>query len=339
MELVQKLVERHHGAIRVESEEGVFTEFTFFLPIYKNAFNKKERINTGKPLTKNFIHNSEFQVIEEVSSEFEAKSQSIKSDKPKILLVEDNNDLRFMVKEELKHDFYVLEASNGMEGYDIILKDKPQLVICDILMPIEDGISMLKRVKENNDINSIPIFMLTAKNSDETKIECLSLGAEDYIEKPFSLEFVKWKVKNALMTRQDLKEKYSKIITFEPSDIEVDSNEERFIKKLIQIVEDSMDDHLLSVEYLASEVGMSRANLYRKLQAIVNDTPVNFIKQIRLKRAAQLLKKNKMYISEVAYMTGFNNQKYFSKCFSKEFGKSPTEFAKQYTTETTEKNG
>tara|TARA_R110002033_G_scaffold56697_1_gene105674 strand:- start:390 stop:1010 length:621 start_codon:yes stop_codon:yes gene_type:complete len=206
-------------------------------------------------------------------------------------------------------------------------------------MPIEDGISMLKRVKENNDINSIPIFMLTAKNSDETKIECLSLGAEDYIEKPFSLEFVKWKVKNALMTRQDLKEKYSKIITFEPSDIEVDSNEERFIKKLIQIVEDSMDDHLLSVEYLASEVGMSRANLYRKLQAIVNDTPVNFIKQIRLKRAAQLLKKNKMYISEVAYMTGFNNQKYFSKCFSKEFGKSPTEFAKQYTTETTEKNG
>ncbi|MDL5514750.1 response regulator [Arenibacter sp. M-2] len=339
MELVQKLVERHHGAIRVESEEGVFTEFTFFLPIYKNAFNKKERINTGKPLTKNFIHNSEFQVIEEVSTEFEAKSQSIKSDKPKILLVEDNNDLRFMVKEELKHDFYVLEASNGMEGYDIILKDKPQLVICDILMPIEDGISMLKRVKENNDINSIPIFMLTAKNSDETKIECLSLGAEDYIEKPFSLEFVKWKVKNALMTRQDLKEKYSKIITSEPSDIEVDSNEERFIKKLIQIVEDSMDDHLLSVEYLASEVGMSRANLYRKLQAIVNDTPVNFIKQIRLKRAAQLLKKNKMYISEVAYMTGFNNQKYFSKCFSKEFGKSPTEFAKQYTTETTEKNG
>ena len=337
MELVQKLVERHHGGIRVESEEGVFTEFTFYLPINKNTFDKKERINTGKPLTKSFIHNSEFQVIEEVSTEFEAKSQSIKSGKPKILLVEDNNDLRFMIKEELKPDFYVHEASNGREGYDIIIKDKPQLVICDILMPIEDGISMLKRVKENSDINTIPIFMLTAKNSDETKIECLSLGAEDYIEKPFSLDFVKWKVRNALITRQDLKEKYSKIITSEPSDIEVDSNEEKFIKKLIQIIEDSMDDNLLSVEYLASEVGMSRANLYRKLQTIVDDTPVNFIKQIRLKRAAQLLKKNKMYISEVAYMTGFNNQKYFSKCFSKEFGKSPTEFAKQYSTEASEK--
>ncbi len=333
MELVQKLVERHHGTIGVESEEGVFTEFTFFLPINKNAFDKKERINTGKPLTKSFIHNSEFQVIDEISTEFEAKSQSISPGKPKILLVEDNDDLRFMVKEELKHDFYVLEATNGQEGYNIILEEKPQLVICDILMPVEDGISMLKRVKENNNVNTIPIFMLTAKNSEETKIECLSLGAADYIEKPFSLEFVKWKVKNILISRQELKEKYSKIITSEPSDIEVESNEERFIKKLIQIIEDSMDDNLLSVEYLASEVGMSRANLYRKLQAIVNDTPVNFIKQIRLKRAAQLLKKNKMYISEVAYMTGFNNQKYFSKCFSKEFGKSPTEYAKQFSTE------
>ena len=198
-------------------------------------------------------------------------------------------------------------------------------------MPIEDGVSMLKRVKDNNDINTIPIFMLTAKNSEETKLKCLSLGAEDYIEKPFSLEFVKWKVKNALITRQELKEKYSKIITTEPQEIEVDSQDEMFIKKLVQIIEDSMDDNLLSVEFLASEVGMSRANLYRKVQAIMDDTPVNLIKQIRLKRAAQLLKKNQMYISEVAYMTGFSNQKYFSKCFSKQYGKSPTEFAKQFS--------
>lgn len=333
MELVQKLVERHHGAIRVESEEGVFTEFTFFLPINKNAFDKSERIDTGKPLTRNFIHNSEYQVIEEVSSEFEAKTNLNNEGKPKVLLVEDNNDLRFMLKQELINDFYVIEASNGQEGYNSILEEKPQLVICDILMPVEDGISMLKRVKENKDINTIPIFMLTAKNSEETKIECLSLGAADYIEKPFSIEFVKWKVKNTLLTRKELKAKYSKLITSAPSNIEVESNDEKFIKKLIQIIEDSMDDNLLSVEYLASEVGMSRANLYRKVQAIASDTPVNFIKQIRLKRAAQLLQKNNMYISEVAYMCGFNNQKYFSKCFSKEYGKSPTEYAKQFSSE------
>ena len=337
MELVHKLVERHHGAIRVESEENVFTDFTFYLPINKQAYHKKERTNSGKPLTKNYIHNSEFQVVDEATSELEIQSGAVDNGKPKVLIVEDNDDLRSMVKGELTDDLNVFEASNGAEGYRLCLKERPQLVICDILMPIEDGMSLLKRLKANDETKTIPIFMLTAKSSVETKIKCLSLGADDYIEKPFSLEFVKWKVKNTLLSRKELKAKYSKIITAEPTDIEVDSNDERFIKKLVQIIENSMNDNLLSVEFLASEVGMSRANLYRKLQAINGETPVNFIKQIRLKRAAQLLKKNKMYISEVAYMTGFNNQKYFSKCFSKEYGTSPTNYVKEFATQKQER--
>ncbi|WP_207902876.1 hybrid sensor histidine kinase/response regulator transcription factor [Mariniflexile fucanivorans] len=330
MELVHKLIKRHHGEIVVESKENVYTEFTFYLPINKDRYCKNERIKTGMPLKRNFIQNSEFQIIEEVSTEFEEKKNSNKNPKPKILIVEDNDDLRRMVKEELKPDFYILEAPNGKEGYEIILNEKPLLIISDILMPVEDGISMLKRIKANKEICNIPIFMLTAKNSEETKIECLSLGADDYIEKPFSMEFVKWKVKNALVTRNELKEKYSKVITPEPSLIETDSNDEKFIKKLITIIENSMNNNLLSVEYLASEAGMSRANLYRKLQTIANDTPVNFIKTIKLKRATQLLKKNDLYISEIAYMTGFNNQKYFGKCFHKEYKMSPTEYIKKY---------
>ncbi|ANW95448.1 hypothetical protein AXE80_03765 [Wenyingzhuangia fucanilytica] len=333
MELVHKLIERHQGIIMVESEENIFTEFTFYLPINKDKYPKKERIKTSMPLKRNFIQNSEYQVIEEVSSEFESKKSTKKPTKPTILLVEDNEDLRRMVKDELISDFNVLEAPNGKEGYDIIIREKPLLIISDILMPVEDGISMLQRIKTNKEISNIPIFMLTAKNSEDTKIKCLSLGADDYIEKPFSLEFVKWKVKNALGTRKELKEKYSKVITAEPSKIKIDSNDEKFIKKLIKIIEDSMTDNLLSVEYLASEVGMSRANLYRKLQAIADDTPVNFIKKIKLKRAAQLLKQNNMYISEVAYMTGFNNQKYFGKCFQKEYGMSPTEYIKQHSSQ------
>lgn len=338
MELVHKLIERHHGLIQVESEENVFTEFTFYLPINKKAYDKKERIKKRTPLTKNYIHNSEFQVVEEVSSKFDLESNGGKNTKPKILLVEDNDDLRSMLKNELKNDFDIFEAANGKEGFVRCMEEKPQLIICDILMPIEDGISLLKRLKENDETKTIPIFMLTAKSSSETKIKCLSLGADDYIEKPFSLEFVKWKVKNTLLSRKELEAKYSKIITAEPTDVEIDSNDERFIKKLIQIIENSMDDDLLSVEYLASEVGMSRANLYRKLQAINGVTPVNFIKQIRLKRAAQLLKKNKMYVSEVAYMTGFNNQKYFSKCFQKEYGESPTSYAKKFIGSNNNKN-
>lgn len=331
MELVQKLVERHHGIISVKSKENVFTEFVFYLPISKNRYKKKEIAEKGMPLKKNFIKNSEYQVIEEVSLEFDAKTTTKNSNKPKILIVEDNPDLRLMLKEELSDTFQIIEAENGQEGYGTALKEKPQLIISDVLMPIEDGVSMLKRIKSNTEINNIPIFMLTAKTANETKIECVSLGAEDYIEKPFSLEFVKWKVKNALVTRKILKEKFSKVITAKPSEIEIESNDEKFVKKLIKIIEDNMDDNLLSVEFLASEVGMSRANLYRKLQAIVNDTPVNFIKKIKLKRAAQLLESSDMYISEIAYMTGFNNQKYFSKCFSKAYNMNPTQYVKKYS--------
>ncbi|MEO1012089.1 MAG: helix-turn-helix domain-containing protein [Bacteroidota bacterium] len=203
-------------------------------------------------------------------------------------------------------------------------------MISDILMPVEDGISMLKKIKEDEGMAHLPVFMLTAKDSEDTKIQCLSLGAADYIEKPFSPDFLKWKVKNTLFSRASLKDKYSKVISVETSEIELESNEEKLIKKLILIVEDSLEDGSLSVEYLASEVGMSRANLYRKLQTILNETPVNFIKKIRLRRASQLLEKNNMYISEVAYMTGFSSPKYFTKCFSREFGISPTEYVKQF---------
>ncbi|QXP71847.1 response regulator [Polaribacter sp. R2A056_3_33] len=330
MELVQKLIERHHGLILAESEENKFTEFTFYLPISKKRFHKNEILKTSTPLLKNFIKNSEFQVIEEISSEYDQKTTSKDSTKPTILIVDDNSELRTMLKEELVSQYNILEASDGKEGYDIVLKEQPKLVISDIMMPVEDGISMLKRIKQNPKIKSIPIFMLTAKNSPDTKIECLSMGADDYIEKPFSMEFVKWKVNNTLVSRKQLKNEYSKVITAAPSEIEVESNDEKFIKKLVGIVETSMGDHLFSVEYLASEVGMSRANLYRKLKVILNETPVNFIKKIRLKRAEQLLKKNSMYISEVAYLTGFNNQKYFSKCFNKEYGISPSEYIKQH---------
>lgn len=330
MELVQKLITRHHGVITVESEENINTSFTFYLPINKKRYPKKERILTGTPLKKNFIKSSEFQIIKEESSVIETEQvQKKTTSKPTVLIVEDHDELRTMVKEELSADFTIIEASNGKEGLEIALKEKPELIISDILMPIEDGLSMLKQLKKRPELQNTPIFMLTAKHAEETKIECLSLGANDYIEKPFSLEFLKWKVVNMLATRKELKEKYSKLITTAPSNIDVDSNDEKFIKKLIKIIEENINNNILNVEFVASEIGMSRANLYRKVQSILNDTPVNFIKTIKLKRAAQLLKKNQMYISEVAYMTGFNNQKYFSKCFSKEYGMSPTEFIKK----------
>ncbi|MFN3802032.1 ATP-binding protein, partial [Belliella pelovolcani] len=330
MELVQKLVERHHGTIEVDSIENEYTKFTFYLPIKKSRFKKSEIVNIDTPLKRNFIKNSEYQVIEKIIHEGHNTKEIRRSGKPKILLVEDNLDLRQMLKEELQGEFEVIQASNGTEGYEVALAEKPELIVSDILMPVEDGVSMLKRIKANDLLKSIPVFMLTAKNSEKDKISCLQLGADDFIEKPFSLEFVKWKIRNTLIKTSELKEKYTKIITADPIDKEIVSNEEKFIRKLINIIEQHLGDEFLGVEFLATEIGMSRAHLYRKIKAITDDTPVNFIKNIRLKRAAQLLKKNSMYISEIAYVTGFNNQKYFGKCFRKEFNMSPTEYIKKY---------
>ncbi|WP_349351606.1 ATP-binding protein [Flagellimonas sp. MMG031] len=330
MRLVQKLVERHHGSIDVKSVEKEFTKFTFHLPINKDAFKKSELIKRATPLKKNFIKNSEYQVIGIQKTDTEKDNTNHQKNKPTILLVEDNTDLRQMLREDLQNEFNVIEASNGVEGYKSANAETPELIVSDILMPLGDGISMLQKIKQNEHLKDIPIFMLTAKNAAEDKIKCLALGADDYIEKPFSLEFVKWKIKNTLSRTFDLKEKYSRVITARPTDNEIVSNDEKFISKLVGIIEEYMADNQLNVEFLASEVGMSRANLYRKVQAILNDTPVNFIKKIRLERAAQLLKKDSIYISEIAYMTGFNNQKYFGKCFSKEYNMSPTEYIKKY---------
>ncbi|UOY08049.1 ATP-binding protein [Muricauda sp. SCSIO 64092] len=330
MELVQKLVKVHGGTISLDSIENKRTTFTFMLPIEKQHYAENEFVSEEKGRRPSIITKSEYQIFDEVTSTGVHREKEPFHNRPTILLVDDNPELRTMMREELFNEFDILEAGNGRDGHQIALEQQPNLIISDILMPVEDGIGMLKKIKENEEMAHLPIFMLTAKDSEETKIQCLSLGVTDYIEKPFSPDFLKWKVKNVLFSRATLKDKYSKVISVKTSDVELESNDEKLIKKLVQIVENSLEDGALSVGYLASEVGMSRANLYRKLQAILNETPVNFIKKIRLKRASQLLKKNNMYISEVGYMTGFCNPKYFAKCFSKEFGVSPAEYVKQF---------
>lgn len=328
MELVHKLIEKHKGAIAVESEEGKFTKFTFLLPTEKRHYKFSEITegNDSQPGIEKIMD-----LPESIDIPFPDSSDSANEKaegKNKILLVEDNVELRTMVKEELMEEGYIIEAENGNRGYEQAVKEKPELIISDILMPVENGISMLKRLKDNPETSHIPVFMLTAKDAHEIKIECLGLGADDFIEKPFSLEFIKWKVRNHLALRQRLRNKYRKVITAEPSDVAVLSNDEKFIGKLVGVIEEKMADKAMGVEFLASEVGMSRANLYRRLRAVANESPVNFIKKIRLKRAAQLLKTDSLYVSEIAYMTGFNSQKYFSKCFRKAYGMSPTDFAK-----------
>ena len=166
------------------------------------------------------------------------------------------------------------------------------------------------------------------------KLDCTKLGAQAFIEKPFSLEFLDWKVKSILRSHHILKNKYSKTISTKLSPVNIDSPDEKFVHRLIQIIEGEIGNSQLNVESLAESIGMSRANLYRKVNQLLGMSPVSFIKNTRLKRAAQLLQENKFYVSEVGYMVGFKNQKYFSRCFHTAYGKTPTEYAKTKISET-----
>lgn len=315
----------------VDSEVEKFTRFTVYLPLDMEAYRAQERF-----LPEQTQRQAQLQLPISAEQGLPGQAKEAideqKPDKPQILLVEDNPELRSMMREVLVKNYVILEAEHGGKGFQLALEKQPQIIISDILMPEVDGISLLKQLKNEVTTQHIPVFLLTAKVDDEVKRESIQLGAEDFIEKPFSMDFLEWKVANTLKTQKILEEKYSKVITAAPTEVELESPDERLIQELVQLIEDHLDDPRLSVEFLADKVSMSRANLYRKLQKIIGETPVSFIRKLKLQRAQQILAMNKFYISEVAYMCGFKNQRYFSKCFVKAFGCTPTQFMKEMET-------
>lgn len=335
MELVHKLVRLHHGRITVASELNTYTRFTVHLPLAADQYPAEVQTSTSEVVTVGPIIGSAAQLNGgekvPVPRPVTHREQLVSPypEKPRVLLVEDNPDLRHMMREILEKHYTILEAENGKIGFDQAVNEQPQIIISDVLMPEVDGIGLLKKLKGESKTRHIPVFLLTAKVNDEVKRESIQLGAEDFIEKPFSMDFLEWKVANALKTRKILEEKYSKKITAAPSEIELESPDEKLVQDLVQLIEDHLNDPRLSVEFLAGQVGMSRANLYRKVQKILGETPVSFIRKLKLERARQILSMNKFYVSEVAYMCGFKSQRYFSKCFVKAFGYTPTQFAAQ----------
>ena len=193
-------------------------------------------------------------------------------------------------------------------------------------MPEMDGLEFCKLIKKNLQTSHIPIILLTANVAQEVKIGGLEMGADDYVTKPFNAKELKLRVKNLANARINLRNKFSRILNLSPTEITVTSANEEFLKNAIDIVEKHIDNPNFTVVQFASELAVSRPLLFTKIKAITNQTPNNFIKSIRLKRAAQILKQKKLNVAEVAYKVGFKDPRYFSKCFQKEFGKTPTQF-------------
>ncbi|MBT6763491.1 MAG: response regulator [Prolixibacteraceae bacterium] len=328
LSFTKKMVELHRGFIQLESEVGVGSMFYVWLPALENFFTEEE-ITQKVTAEKDYVETVNSLPLPLLpDSEDSGDDQPISSKKITILIVEDYNDLRNFLAEIFNKKYNILLASNGREGLEKVHRNGPDLIITDVMMPEMDGLEFTKSVKKNLSSNHIPIIMLTAKNTRDSEIEGLETGADYYISKPFNVEQLQLVVKNIIENRTKLHQKYAGVKMPEPKEVEVISIDEKFMTKVGEVIEENISEPEFSVEKLASETNLSTVHLYRKLKALTGMTPNEFIRSFRMKRATQLLRQKKLMISEVAYAVGFNDPKYFRKCFKKAFGVSPSEFEK-----------
>jgi YesN/AraC family two-component response regulator len=244
----------------------------------------------------------------------------------------DNFDLCELMYSLLKEHYNIEIANNGKEGLEIIKNNESiDLIISDIMMPIMDGISFCKMVKSNINTSHLPVLLLTAKYGEESEIEGLKSGADDYITKPFNEKILNFKIVNTLAYRDSLRNQYQQKISIEPSEITTTSRDQEFIDKAIKVVEENISNDKFNIKEFSSELAMSPSTLLRKIKAITGEPSDGFIRKIRLKRAAQLLQKSQLLITEICYSVGFSSQKHFSTAFKKQFDLSPSEYKKKYS--------
>lgn len=246
--------------------------------------------------------------------------------KPLLLIVEDNKEFRLFLREQLSEWYNIIDAPDGEEGERMAVKQNPDLIISDIMMPNVDGIELCHRIKTNLQTSHIPVILLTARASDESKTMGYEAGADSYISKPFSVDVLLTRVRKLIEQQKKRQETFHKEIVVTPGNITITSLDEQLVQKALECVERNMDNTEYSVEELSTDLAMNRATLYRKLQGITGQTPKDFIRSIRLKRAAQLLKDTDLSISEIADHVGFSTPRYFAKLFKETFGVLPSQY-------------
>jgi signal transduction histidine kinase/ligand-binding sensor domain-containing protein/DNA-binding response OmpR family regulator len=313
--ITREFVEMHGGTIRVESAPDKGSCFTVLLPV---TLLPESSLRSVVPST-NFGE----------EEDLAPSPPSVDGERRfKILLVEDDDDFRFYLKDNLASLFIILEAANGKEGWQKALSGQPDLVVSDVNMPLMDGLELSRKIKSDERVRHIPVILLTALSGEQDQLRALGLGVNDYISKPFNVEILISRIRNLLEFRGAVEETFKKRVHTEPAEIELEpeETEEDFIRQAVEILEKNIANADFSVDEWSRELGLSRTTLYKRILSATGNTPIGFIRNFRMKRAAQLLEKSRHNVAEVAYMVGFNNPKYFARYFKEVYGKLPSAY-------------
>lgn len=319
LSLVYTIVQLHRGVIYVDNTETKGACFVVILPVSRSAFSEEQ------------IESREIDKIAEITNTEDISvslpvTENKDQPKYKILLVEDDKDVRDYLKKSLEAEYIVIEAADGVRAYEKVVQDFPDLVLSDIMMPKRDGLELCTMIKNDIRIGHIPVILMTARSMVVHIKEGFQAGADDYIVKPFNMDVLQTRIRSLLASREQLKKLYGKRFSPDVMGIEVKSADERFSQKLFDVIEKNISNEKLDVELLCTEIGISRANLYRKLKSITELSPMELIRNKRLEMAAKLLKESEMNVSEIASHLGFNSHSYFSNSFKAFYGCTPTEF-------------
>lgn len=317
LSITKEFVRLHGGIIKVESTIGKGSNFTIQLPL--------------EPIehTENTPDQEELPEATEIQPRTSVSASPIiivQTERPKVLLVEDDDDFRYYLKGQLSVNYNVVEAVNGKEGWQKALSHHPQLIVSDISMPEMDGIQFCRKIRSDKRTKHIPIILLTALTGEDDQLAGLRTGANDYITKPFNIDLLHAKLMNLLDLNNTLRNTYSKQIKTLPPEVAAQSADEKLMTAVIQYLEENINNTQLSVEELSRHIGMSRSSLYNKLLEITGQTPVEFIRTMKLEKAAALLEKSDLNVAEIAYSVGFSTPNYFAKSFKAKYNMLPSEY-------------
>ncbi|MFV0312709.1 MAG: two-component regulator propeller domain-containing protein [Dysgonomonas sp.] len=318
--LVKTIVDACNGSIDIESEPGKGLSVSITLPV--NTINMEQVIDKEREPHEKVLQNDQ----NTSQSDINLKESLHEEDRQTILIVEDNQDMQEFIKKNLILVYNILLANDGIEGIKLLEREEVDLIISDIMMPNMDGIEFCNKVKSSLLRNHIPLIMLTAKTNIASKIEALEIGADAYVEKPFSISFLSVQIKNLLESRRNLLKKFTETPFASLKSIAGNRGDEEFLTKVNDIIEKNIANVDFTIEYLAEELHISSSGLFAKIKNLSGITPNKLLLMVRLKRATELLNENKYRVNEVCYMVGFNNPSYFAKCFQKQYGVLPSDF-------------